>query len=61
MPSLQNKAIQIIPYLSFQGDCEEALNAYIAAFGGEILYLSRWSEDTCEIPQQIGKVMHAIS
>lgn len=56
---MKNEAIQIIPYLSFQGDCEEALNAYIAAFGGEILYLSRWSEGTCETPQQIGKVMHA--
>ena len=36
--------ITVIPYLSFRGDCEEALNTYIEAFGGEIYYLSRWSE-----------------
>ena len=36
--------VTIIPYLSFMGNCEEALNTYIEAFGGEIYYLSRWSE-----------------
>ena len=52
--------ITVIPYLSFRGNCEEALNTYIDAFGGEILYISRWSEKTYKVtPQQIGKVMHA--
>lgn len=52
--------ITVIPYLTFSGDCEEALNTYIEAFGGEIYYLSRWSEETFDVtPQQIGKVMHA--
>ena len=42
------------------GNCEEALNTYIEAFGGEIYYLSRWSEKTFDVtPEQIGKVMHA--
>lgn len=54
-----DKQLTIIPHLSFRGNCEEAINAYIAAFGGEVYYLSRWSADTCEIPEQIGKVMHA--
>lgn len=40
------KKIDVIPYLSFKGDCEEALNTYIKAFGGEIYYMSRWSENT---------------
>ncbi len=53
------KKIEIIPYLSFKGNCEEAIQTYIAAFGGEIHYLSRWSESTFEAtPEQIGKVMH---
>ena len=53
-------SITVIPYLSFKGNCEEALNTYIEAFGGEIYYLSRWSEKTFEnTPEQIGKVMHA--
>lgn len=50
--------IEIIPYLSFAGNCEEALHTYIKAFGGEILYMSRWSEENSETPEQIGKVMH---
>lgn len=52
--------VTVIPYLTFWGNCEEALNAYIEAFGGEIYYLSRWSEKTYRVaPEQIGKVMHA--
>ena len=51
--------IEVIPYLSFKGDCEDALHKYFLAFGGEILFLSRWSEENCETPEQIGKVMHA--
>lgn len=51
--------IEVIPYLSFKGDCEEALNSYLTAFGGEILYMSRWSEENVDVlPGQIGKVMH---
>lgn len=50
--------VSVIPYLSFAGDCEEAINTYIAAFGGEIYYLSRWSAENCRKPEQVGKVMH---
>ena len=39
--------ITVIPYLSFNGCCEEAISTYIQAFGGEVYYLSRWSEETC--------------
>ena len=48
------KKIEIIPYLSFNGNCEEALKTYIEAFGGEIYGMSRWSEETYETtPEQI--------
>lgn len=50
--------VTIIPHLSFRGNCEDALRTYMAAFGGEVFYMSRWSEDTCETPEQVGKVMH---
>lgn len=51
--------IEVIPYLAFNGNCEEALNTYIQAFGGEILFLSRWTEDNFDVsPDQIGKIMH---
>lgn len=56
---MEKKKIEVIPYLSFKGDCEEALNAYLRAFGGEIYFMSRWSEDNFDVSQdQIGKVMH---
>ena len=54
-----DKQLTIIPHLSFRGNCEEAIHAYIAAFDGEVYYLSRWAEETCEIPEQVGKIMHA--
>ena len=58
--SENNHPVTVIPYLSFMGNCEEALNTYIEAFGGEIYYLSRWSEKTFDVsPEQIGKEMHA--
>ena len=52
--------ITVIPYLSFDGCCGEAIGTYIQAFGGEVYYLSRWSEETCGgMKEKIGKVMHA--
>ena len=47
----------VIPYLSFQGCCEEALQFYIRIFGGRVLFLSRWTEATGG-PILSGKVMH---
>ena len=45
--------------MSFNGNCEEAVNAYINAFGGEIYFISHWSENAADVkPEQIGKVMH---
>lgn len=56
---MEKKKIDVIPYLTFNGNCEEAVNTYIEAFGGEIYGMSRWSENTSDvIPDQIGKVMH---
>lgn len=48
----------VIPYLSFQGCCEEAINRYIQVFGGRLLHLSRYTEATGG-PRLNGKVMHA--
>jgi len=56
---MDKKELEIIPYLSFRGNCEEALHTYMEAFGGEIHYMSRWSENTFDkTAEQIGKVMH---
>ena len=55
---MEKKKIEVIPYLSFYGDCEEAINVYSEAFGGEILYMSRWSKENTDVPGMTGKVMH---
>lgn len=55
---MMEKKPTIIPYLTFNGDCEEAVSAYIAAFSGEIFYMSRWDRNSAERAEQIGKVMH---
>ena len=53
----------INPYLTFQGNCEEAFNYYKKVFGGEFNYMGRFSE----MPPQEGvslseedenKIMH---
>ena len=49
---MEKKIIEVIPYLSFSGNCEEALNTYIKAFGGEIHYMSRWTEETFDIDRK---------
>lgn len=51
--------IEIIPYLPFNGNCEEAINTYIKAFSGTIHYMSRWSESTYDVgPEQSNKILH---
>lgn len=57
--TMEKQKAEIIPYLSFKGNCEEAVNMYIHTFGGEVYYISRWSGNTFDVtPEQIGKVMH---
>lgn len=56
---MEKRKIEIVPYLSFNGNCEEAIRTYMNAFGGEIQYLSRWSEIAGDIPsERVGKIMH---
>lgn len=49
----------IIPYLHFQGNCEEAFNLYAEVFSGKIEYISRHSEQAGSPEALFGKVMHA--
>jgi PhnB protein len=58
-------AIQVQPYLFFDGRCEDALAFYRRALGAEVTMLMRWKD--CPEPRQPGmvppgsenKVMHA--
>lgn len=56
---MDGKKIEIIPYLPFNGNCEEAINTYIKAYGGKICYMTRWSESEYDLePEQREKVLH---
>jgi PhnB protein len=51
------------PYLNFQGNCEEAFNFYKSVFGGEFMYLGRFSDmppqEGVTLPDEMkNKVMH---
>lgn len=47
-------------YLTFNGQCEEALNFYRAALGGEIASLQRFGDTPGDTPpEHANRVMHA--
>lgn len=54
----------IIPYLTFDGNCEEAFNFYKSVFGGEFSYIGRFKdmppqEDMPLIPEEYAnRIMH---
>lgn len=51
----------IIPYLTFDGNCEEAFNFYRGIFGGEFNYLGKFSDMPSEKPlpeEEQNRVMH---
>lgn len=47
----------LMPYLHFQGNCEEAFQFYASVFGGKIEGFSRFSPET-GTPKLLGKIMH---
>ena len=52
--------MQLITYVNFAGNCEEALNFYKEALSGEILQISHMGDGQMEVPEHVkGKVMHA--
>jgi len=53
----------INPYLTFNGNCEEAFNFYKSVFGGEFSYVGRFSEmppqEGFEMPEEVkNQIMH---
>ncbi len=47
----------IIPYLVFEGNCEEAIALYCEALNGKLEYASRFTAETGS-PALVGKIMH---
>ncbi|MFN2457778.1 MAG: VOC family protein [Chitinophagaceae bacterium] len=52
--------MKLTPYLSFSGNCEEALNFYAKIFNGEIKNLSRFEGSPAEsMSEDKQKILHA--
>jgi PhnB protein len=52
--------MQLTPYIMFNGNCEEAMNFYAGALGGEIKEFSRYEGSPAEgMSDDKSKVMHA--
>ena len=57
---MNNKEIALIPYLNFQGNCEEALTAYRKILGGSIEIIERYDNPAMQAPEEYrDKVLHA--
>ncbi len=51
--------MKVIPYLRFQGNCEEALYAYQEIFNGEIEEINRYDNPAMPVPEAyMDKIMH---
>ncbi len=51
--------MQLITYVTFAGNCEEAINFYKEVLGAEVLLLNRMGEGQMEVPEHVkGKIMH---
>lgn len=51
--------IGVMPYITFQGNCEEALKFYKECLGGEILYMGRYGGSPMAGQAPDDKIMHA--
>ncbi|HEU4496525.1 MAG TPA: VOC family protein [Flavobacterium sp.] len=54
---------QVNPYLTFNGNCEEAFNFYRTALGGEFSYMGRFKDMPSEtpLPEDIGNLIMHVS
>jgi len=52
--------MQLITYVSFGGNCEEAINFYKEAIGAEVMMISKMGDSPMEVPPTLkDKIMHA--
>ncbi len=51
--------VQLNPYLTFDGNCEEAINFYKGCLDGEILSMNYFGDSPMDVPEESKKkVMH---
>jgi PhnB protein len=57
---MPNTAIELIPYLSFDGNCEDALNFYKEILDGRVEIITRYDNPAMPAPEEYrNKVLHA--
>lgn len=54
---------QVNPYLTFNGNCEEAFNFYKSVFGGEFTYIGKFKDMPSEepLPEGVGELIMHVS
>src|SRR4051812_36183555 len=55
----EKNMIGVKPYISFPGNCEEALNFYKDCTGGEVLFIQRMGDSPMVGPEDSDKIMHS--
>src|SRR5438105_2672132 len=50
--------LEVKPYISFKGNCEEAINFYKDKLGAEVLYLGRYGDSPMAGKGPDDKIMH---
>ncbi len=57
---MSNAIKSLVAYLSFRGDCEEALNRYANIFDGKVTIRNRYDNPAMDAPKEFqNKVLHA--
>lgn len=57
---MEAKKHELIPYITFDGNCEEALNYYAGILGGTVEIQSRYDNPAMKAPENYrNKVLHA--
>jgi len=58
---MTSNAIQLTPYLHFDGKCEEALKTYQQILGGDIQIVNRYDNPAMSAPEEYkNKILHAV-
>ena len=57
---MANTPIELMPYLQFRGNCEEALNFYKDSLDGRVEVISRYDNPAMNAPEDFkNKILHA--
>lgn len=57
---MASNKVTLVPYIHFNGDCEEALTHYQKVLGGEVNIVNRYDNPAIKAPQEYqNKILHA--